>query len=172
MSYEPIRIRIDGMPQLLRRLREGDKVVVRELTNAMDASVKVVEANVKPLTPVGVSGRLRNSIASKVEVQPGSVVGKVGSTLTGEQYPAVMEFGRRPGAAMPPPSALLRWVELRMGVRGAAAMHTAVRLARSIARKGIKGKRFIKQGAEKSMAFITQRFGEALRRMGVELSRG
>lgn len=51
------------------------------------------------------------------------------------KYPVVMEGGRRPGSKMPPPSMLEQWAR-RHGIE-----NTFV-LARSIARRGIKGRFF------------------------------
>lgn len=57
-------------------------------------------------------------------------------------YAPVMEYGRRPGARMPPPAALSGWAR-RHGMAGQEFV-----LARSIARRGIKGRFFLRKAAE------------------------
>lgn len=59
-----------------------------------------------------------------------------------QKHASVMEFGRRPGAKMPPPSALEGWAR-RHGFAGGTFV-----LARSIARRGIKGRFFMKAARE------------------------
>jgi hypothetical protein len=88
------------------------------------------------------------------------VTGKVGSTIN-EPYPAVMEFGRQPGR-MPPPEALERWVHLKLGVPADKAPGVAFQVARSIGRKGIKGRFFMRRAFERSKAAIDGFFRSAL----------
>jgi len=168
IGYE---IEIHGMEQQLSKLAQYPQISERRLTEAMQKSVISLESAIKPLTPVGVTGRLRNSIASEVNREgPLSIVGKVGSTLSGEEYPAVMEFGRRPGASMPPygeGSPLARWVHIVMG----DAVSVFV-VARSIATKGIKGKKFMKEGFEKSKGKIQSFFDQALEQIAKDLENG
>lgn len=81
------------------------------------------------------TGALARSFAS--EVRPG--LARVYSPLV---YAPVMELGRRPGARMPPPRALAGWAR-RHGLAGQEYV-----LARSIARRGIKGRFFLRKAAE------------------------
>jgi hypothetical protein len=156
----------------IRDLQGFDRTADRHLHRFLELSTKTMEGEIRPLTPVGVSSRLRNSIASQVVgTFPGSLVGKVGSTLKDEVYPAVMEFGRRPGAKMPPPSALERWVHLKLGVPAEVQRGVAFTVARAIARRGIKGRFFMRQGFEKSKARIVTFFGQALDYITQELLR-
>src|SRR3990167_10492690 len=108
MSYN---LKIEGLEKL--NFGKADVLTKQRVTEAMDKSVLTVVAEVKPLTPV-FQGRLRNSIASQVETSTSTVVGKVGSNLKGEEYPATMEFGRKPGSP-PPVSELERWAHLVLG---------------------------------------------------------
>lgn len=57
---------------------------------------------------------------------------------TALNYAPVMEFGRRPGARMPPPDALAGWAR-RHGLPASALFV----LARAIGRRGIKGRFFM-----------------------------
>ncbi len=166
VGYE---VEILGLNEQLKKLHGFDVIADRHLLGAMARSVLVIQANVKPLTPV-FRGRLRNNIESKTERESvGSIVGRVFSTVD-EVYPAVMEFGRRPGARMPPPSALERWVHLVLGVPTAEARGVAYTVARGIARKGIKGRRFMQRGFEKSKGVIAGFFQAALDAVANELS--
>lgn len=55
-------------------------------------------------------------------------------------YAAVVEYGRRPGARMPPQGPIKLWVIRKLGVPEAEADDIAFRVARKIAKRGIKGK--------------------------------
>lgn len=70
------------------------------------------------------------------EVRPLSA--RVYSTLA---YARVMEEGRRAGARMPPPAALVGWMG-RHGMTG-----SSFALARAIQRRGIKGRFFVRAAA-------------------------
>lgn len=166
IAYE---IEINGLAEQIKRLNGYDALADRHLTHAMNQSVVTLESAIKPLVPV-FRGRLRGSIASQVIRQPDSVVGKVGSTLKAETYPVVMEFGRKPGAKMPPPSALERWVHLVLGVPDDQAPGVALTVARSIARKGIKGRRFMQRGYEASKTAIVRYFSVALQKIADDLA--
>jgi hypothetical protein len=106
------------------------------LTQAMDADLATIHEAVVPLTPVGVTSMLRGSWQS-VNMLPGEFMGVLGSPLV---YAPVMEEGRTPGAKMPPPEALRAWVALKVG----ADVDPFV-IARSIGRKGIKGKHMLRE---------------------------
>lgn len=75
-------------------------------------------------------------------------------------YYHVMEEGRRPGAKMPPPRELHGWMR-RHGIPVGAAFV----IARSIARRGIKGRFFMRQGA----AAVNKKMPGLLRKMGKEV---
>lgn len=156
-------IEIDGLDKLhaqAKRIGEYDTIVTDEFTFAMNQSVMTLVGAIKPLTPI-YRGTLRQSIDSEVKQQGvGDIIGRVGSTLKSEEYPAVMEFGRTPGAAMPPIDALERWGHLKLGVDGLGFI-----LARSIAAKGIKGKRFMKRGYDASKRAIGGFFDKAKERI-------
>ncbi len=163
MGYE---VRPDANWGLLERyLRNFPQIAMRYLTEAMNQSVRLVASNVKPITPVGVSGRLRNSIGSQVIKEgPISIIGKIGSSMKDEEYPATMEFGRKPGTGVPPEN-LERWVHLQLGVPAGEARQVAGAVARSIAQKGIRAREYLKKGWEKSKGQVNDFFGEALRKI-------
>jgi len=59
---------------------------------------------------------------------------------TGFPYPVVIEKGRKPGAKMPPPDALVPWVMHRLAVSSQQAVVISWAVARLIAIRGIRGK--------------------------------
>ncbi len=76
------------------------------------------------------------------------------------KYYRVMEEGRRPGSKMPPPQELHGWLR-RHGIPLGAAFV----IARSIARRGIKGRFFMRQAA----AAVDKKMPSLLRKMGEEV---
>ncbi len=165
-------VEIKGLDEQLAKLKRYDQIADKRLITAMSQATITIESEVKPLTPV-FQARLRNSIGSKVEREgPLSIVGTVGSSLKDEEYPAVMEFGRRKGAKMPPPQALERWVYLVLGVPKEEAPGVAYVVARSIARKGIKGRKFMERGYKKARPKVLEFFARALDLIAEDLSIG
>lgn len=159
-----LKFEVTGLEDLMRRFSE--ETVRGPLRKAMMKSVLTIEGNVRPLTPVGVSGRLRNSINGKVDENSYEIVGRVGSSLSPKEvYPAVMEFGRRAGAAPPPTEKLVRWVHLQLGVPVEEAWPVARRLAVKIGRRGIKEKRMFRDGMEKSKDKVMGYFEQAVKEM-------
>jgi hypothetical protein len=77
------------------------------------------------------TGHYRRSITSDVQTGIRTVTGRFGSNVP---YAPVREFGRRPGARMPPRGSLLAWMR-RHGI----PRELEFILRRRIARHGIKG---------------------------------
>ncbi len=77
-------------------------------------------------------------------------------------YFPVMEFGRRPGAKMPPPQKLRGWARRHGFGTTPGALFV---LARSIARRGIKGRFFMRAGAQK----VRRNMPGYLRTMGKQI---
>ncbi len=156
-----VEIKAPKIPEQLAKLERADRIITRHSRRAMQQSVVTVVSSVRPNVPVGVSAKLRRSIVSKVSSSVRGIVGSVFSNLTSEKYPEVMEFGRRPGSRMPPSSALERWVRLKLGVPPNRVAGVAFVIARSIARKGIKGRFFMKKGLKASRNRINGFFKRA-----------
>lgn len=169
VGYE---VELQGFDEQLKKFEQFHAIADRHLTKAMHQGTINTVSKIRPLTPVGVSGRLRNSIDSEVTREgPLSIVGTVGSTMKDEVYPEVMEFGRKPGS-MPPPQALERWVRLKLGVPDGEVEGVAYVIARNIARRGIPGKKFMQRGWEASKAKFLTYFEAALNRITEDLSNG
>lgn len=156
---------------LIKRFVRYDEISDRHLRIAMNKSVVKIEGRAKKNAPVGVSSRLRNSLASEVKSMPGSIVGRVGSTLKGEVYPAVIERGRKPGS-MPPSSALVRWVRIRLKVPAKQAKSVAFLVARKIGRRGIMGRFFLRKAWFASKRQVDGYFSKALKAITKELAHG
>ena len=131
-------------------LSNSGPVIDREIKTALTKSGLVVEGRAKELAPVD-TGKLRQSITT--QIRPDSAL--IGTNL---QYAPTMEFGRRPGAAMPPAGALIGWMN-RHG------MDTRLEfvLRRAIARRGIAEKRYLRTALEQNTARIEGFFDEAAR---------
>lgn len=154
-----------------KRLGQFDEIAGANLHEAMQKSVVTVQSLARQLAPVGVSGAYRNSIVSEVvQEDAATIVGKIGSNLSGEVYPAVIEFGRAPGA-MPPPQALERWVQLKLRVPAKQVKGVAFTVARKIAARGIPAKRVLGRGLEYSLAAIQAFFEQAARKTAEALTK-
>jgi hypothetical protein len=159
--------------RIIGRLLRYDQISDRHLRIAMNKSVAKIEARTRKNAPVGVNSRLRNSIASEVRSpSPGSLVGRVGSTMKREVYPVVMERGRKPGQQMPPSSALERWVRIRLGVPKKQVKSVAFLVARKIGRRGIMGRFFLRKAWFASKRQVDGYFTKALRDITKELAHG
>jgi hypothetical protein len=165
-------ISVEGLEEQIQKLVEFDLIAEKHLKTAMQKSVLTIEGEVKPLVPVGVSARLKNSIGTTVlEIGTLSLEGRVGSSLKSELYPQVMEFGREPGK-MPPPEALTRWVHLKLGVPKEDELRVAYLVARKIKSKGIKAKEFMKTGFENAKDRVVRFFNQALDDIAQDLTNG
>ncbi len=82
-----------------------------------------------------------SALARSIQTEKKPLFRRIHSPLV---YHPVMEAGRRPGGRMPPPGALAGWAR-RKGYTGSLFV-----LARAIARRGIKG-RFYMRAAAKSV---------------------
>lgn len=180
-------VQIIGLEEQIKKMGNFGPLLNRHLERGMEAATKFTASKIVPNVPVGVSARLKNSIGSEIRTEGiGSVVGTVGSSLKGEEYPAVMELGRKPGAKMPPPEALVRWVHVkhlagtysiksrrRQGGKKRQAdedLQVAFMIARSIARKGIKGKFYMRDGLRAARPSIPRFFKTEMDLMMEELS--
>lgn len=170
VGYE---IEVEGLQEQIALLEAFEALSNRELVLAMSKSVARIEDNVLPFVPV-YHGRLLGSIGSEVqEISAFSIIGRIGSSLSNEEYPKVMEFGREPGGRFPPMEPITAWVK-RVILRGetdeAKIRSVSFLVARKIAREGIKAREFLKKGFEKSVDDVKEYFAEALENIANGLS--
>lgn len=164
-------VTVEGLEEQLRKLADYDGITNRHLRTSMQQSLLTIGANVIPLVPVGVSGRLRNSMGSEIKELDGSLIGRFGSSLKDETYPQVMEFGRGPGS-YPEMNQLLRWVHLKIRPGEAREASVTFMIARAIFEHGIKGRYFMKQGFDKAKTAVIGYFNQALDRIARDLTNG
>lgn len=156
------QIEMRDLEKQIELLEKFPQASDKHIHTAMVKSVTTLRTNILPNVPVGVTGRLRGSIDTEVKTLGHfNITGRVGSNLRDEVYPAVMELGRSPGS-MPPPHKLARWVHIVLGVPAEREMAVAYLVARSIARRGIKGREFMKKGLEASLPKIEHYFLQAI----------
>lgn len=166
--YELEVIDVTELNEQMAKLEAWDPDLQPFLEDAMKKSVTYLEGQVKVAVPVGVSGRHRKSIASEVNTftagttRAGSVLsqGRVGSTIKGPSIVA-LELGRKPGK-MPPPSALVRWVHLKLGVPTEQAPGVAYTVARKIGRVGTKAVRMFQNALTAGLPIVRRLHANAV----------
>jgi hypothetical protein len=121
--------------ELIKQFPEYAGIVLDEAEVAMTGSLFMFQELIQAKTPVN-SGALRQSFIPSRPIQRGqSITGNVSTPLA---YGIVMERGRTPGSKMPPVDAIELWVR-RKGIASVESRAVAFVIARSIAKKGIKG---------------------------------
>lgn len=95
-----------------------------------------------------------SALARSIVAQQRGLVGEVTSPLG---YASVMELGRRPGAAPPPQAALAGWAR-RHGFTGSLFV-----LARSIGRRGIKGRHYFEKAFQQTVAHLPELWAGTVR---------
>ncbi len=156
---------------LMARLRNYGKIANKHNRKAMKGSVISIERGARKTAPVGVAGRLRNSMASEVRERRDVIIGRVGSTMKKEIYPIVMEVGRRAGTA-PPPGALDRWVRIVLGVPPKKVRSVSFLIGRRMKKRRIKGRWYLVKSYRRERPKIDKRFGKALKDITKELAHG
>ncbi len=128
-------------PEMQIAVREGTQAGLEALGIK---GAEMVQQNIitpfdgKP--PAVCFGNLAGSIVSTLQAGPDmlrEIIG-VGPSLQADRYAAPVETGARPH--MPPPSALLPWVQKKFGFEDEKeALSMAFAVAKSIAKKGTQG---------------------------------
>lgn len=128
-----------------------------ELRQAVELSLVDFEGAVVSHTPVGATGHLRQSITHDISGSGISMVGRVFSQDKPIKVAAV-ETGRRPGAP-PPISAILPWVQRKLG----GDRQVAFLVARAIGRRGTKGAFMFQKGFAEARPIVDRRIAAFLR---------
>lgn len=151
MADRDFRAEVRGLRETQAKVDQ----VIRDLRGepmlqAMRDATLLATGTARTLAPVD-TGRLRASILPEVrsDALTGSVIGVIGSNV---DYAPYMELGTK--AHYPPLSALEVWAK-RHGT-------TAFVVARAIARKGIKARRFLQGGIEQNESKIVALIGDAV----------
>lgn len=146
---------------LAARYQGAGAVIERQMGQALAETGIAVQSRARELAPVD-TGRLKNSI--QYEVRSDAAVIRAGSD--GVTYAATMEYGRAPGAALPPAGSLLGWMK-RHGIP--EELEYVVR--RNISRRGISGRQYMQQALQDTRDSIERYFALAVQRATQELER-
>ena len=137
--------------------------VSRLAREAMAGITEMLRREVITRTPVGASGNLRGSIFTEIKgANPGALRGVIASRAP---YAGYVEFGRRPGGAMPPwreGSPLYRWVVRNLGPPDGSIERVSFLVARAIARRGTRGRRMFARAFEENQGRIDKRIRELM----------
>jgi hypothetical protein len=99
---------------------------------ARTRGVRIVQDQVRRASPPPVNTEAYRQAWKAADLERGAVI------YNALPYAAVIEHGRRPGARMPPVSALVPWVMRKLKVKGeGAARGIAFVIARRIAQRGL-----------------------------------
>lgn len=157
-TREPARVRrnqeglidytvdMPGLQRQIRKLEAYSELAHPYIKNAMHQSVDLLAYHIRPLIPE-FTGELASSFETEVRTLAPLAVDGI-ARVRGE-HALVQEFGRRPGARMPPPGEL-------------APGETGYLIARAIHIKGMPGKRFMRRGFKAARAGILGLFRYAL----------
>jgi len=159
----------------LARLQTTPEQMERDMRRTLQASLLLIEADARQIVPQD-TRRLAGSINGRITGTYPNLIGEVGPDVN---YGRFVEFGRRPGARMPPVDALIGWVtrhwyaafigplrqgQLRPrraagpGVSQAMIRNRAFALARAIQRRGIPPRPFMVPAFEHNRARIEAGF--------------
>lgn len=144
-----IDIEVKGLIETQRNLERAVADIHGEpMLDAMRDSTLMVQRDARILAPVD-TGRLRASITPSVKSSGNNVIGVVGSNV---EYAPFMELGVR--AHWPPIRALEVWSR-RHGAN-------AFLVARAIARRGLKARRYLQRAFSRNKDRIVSRFDKAI----------
>lgn len=149
-----LRVEIPDWDAFAKKMGRSKDWIAGAIAGILSKASLFAERRAREGTPKDTSA-LARSITS--EAKPLSA--RVFSTLN---YAVVTEEGRRSGARMPPPEALAGWL------RRHGSFTTPFVLARSIARRGIKGRFFMRAAKEATEQQMPNLLNEAAQGIGRE----
>ena len=128
------QLKFDGAA--VRGLKAGALRAIPVLHRATDIAPPASDS---PRSTIGANntGRFRSSWTTTTIERGISIYNKA-------PYASVIEGGRRKGAKMPPPKALLGWAQKKAGVSKAEAKQVAFLMARAIKLRGLKARNVLK----------------------------
>ncbi len=156
MTQFSVTIKPRSLRALQRRLNPD--TILEPVQDGITTLGLLVERRARQGAPRDI-GDLQRSIMT--ETKP--LFARVHSNLV---YHPVMELGRRPGARMPPPAALADWAR-RKGFTGSLFV-----LARSIARRGIKGRFYMRAAAKAGRTALPKILDDVAGAMEIRWRRG
>lgn len=147
---------------------KAPEIVNEALTSAMYEAVTLLEREVKKRTPLGVygsQGGLLSTIHGNVTGQGTPIV--KGIIATQSKYGEVIEKGRTAGKTWPPEGALIRWMEVKLGMDDTTAKRMEFVIRRKIGRKGFPGVHMFENALNENW----QRLEQIFDRMGFDIAR-
>lgn len=148
----PLNIQVRGLVETQRKLQQvAEDLHGKPMSDAMGRATILVMSAARMNAPVD-TGQLRASITPEVRTEGWNVIGIVGSNKV---YAPFMELGTRPH--MPPLAALATW----------ARRHntSAFLVARAIARRGLKARKYLQRAVDDNRARIEDIIGDAVTRI-------
>ena len=171
MTAEGLVLDIDlrGVEETTANIKGFPNLLSQELNIAMELSLQLLERQVSTRAPKNF-GTLRSSINHQIISQFPNLVGSVG---TPKEYGIVMEYGSKPykEGRMPPVDAIRIWAVRKLGLSGDEADSAAWAIAKHIAKHGIEGLHYFKEGFEASEPHINQLFNSAVGRATARANR-
>ena len=143
---------VKGADIVIKNLnRISDGASGRGLTEPMRKATMLVTRDAKINAPVD-TGNLRSSISPEIKAHGNTIEGIVGTPV---KYAPFMELGTR--AHFPPISALQVWAR-RHGI-------SAFLVARAIARRGLKPRKFLQRAYDSNVWTIQQLFDDYIKKL-------
>lgn len=162
---QPMEVELRDIDAMARRLADVDQAAGQHLREAMGDGLDELQRNIEPRIPVGVSGSVKKSFGSRIDGTGSKIVGHYGSSSK-HAIPRVLEYGRKPSSKMPNPAEFGTWVQKVLGIRDVKEIKSvAFLIARSVARKGTKPRRFMSGGKRVARPKIIDFFEHAVRRI-------
>lgn len=121
-----------------------------------------------PANPSGVGSGGAVNTANYLRRWKAVRTGEGAAVFNSAMYAGVIELGRRKGAAMPPIEQIARWAQRRLGMKYDDAKKIAFVIARSIARRGLRG-RFIMTDPTAQREMARYFLEEFTKELGLEL---
>ncbi len=149
-----IRTRVPEIGNLMRRLGDKAEVAVNKAATSLSMrALAIVQDAVRTAPPANPSGKGSGGAVntgrylSAWEAAPKQQSGSFGVLIQAPNsrapYAAVIEYGRRPGSRPPPVEPIARWAQRRLRLPYEQAKGIAFGIARSIGRRGLKGRRVL-----------------------------
>lgn len=158
-----IDVRIEGLERLQAGAAAAPATLASEVRTAMTAGSLLIEGTARSLAPKD-TGRLAGSITHQISGGGANLQSKIGPSVG---YGLVVEKGRGAGKPMPPEGAIAGWAA-RKGIP-ASALYV---LRRSIGRKGIKARPYMKPAFDQHQGRVVALFQKIGVRVVVKMAGG
>lgn len=149
-----IRTRVPEIGQLMEKLgARAEKAVHKAATALSMRALTIVQDAVRTAPPANPAGKGSGGAVNTGrflaawEAAPAQQGGSFGVLIqvpnSKAPYAAVIEYGRTPGSRPPPVEPIARWAQRRLSLPYEQARGIAFGIARSIGRRGLKGRKIL-----------------------------